>query len=67
MITKSKYTVVLIAFLLACTAVHANNATKDYIEITKSKFVDLLKEKYDSFELCEAFSKKDDKREFLNQ
>ena len=67
MISKVIYTIFLYAFLSACAQVYATNATNDYIELAKSKFVNLLSGKYDSFELCEAHSTKDDKREFLNQ
>jgi hypothetical protein len=45
----------------------ASSSLIHYLESVRSEFIGVLYKRYDAFELCEAFSKADDKKVFLNR
>lgn len=63
---RSSVFTILALFCAACFQVQADNKLNDLLVSSRTKFIDILQAKYNDFELCEAISKSDDKKEFLN-
>ena len=54
---------VLVFCITACFKAQAVNDLDEFVATSRAQFVGILQNKYDSFELWEAFSKFDNKQE----